>query len=120
MGKSKHRAYEKEDKDGEVSKLKERIRKLEKENNQLKSEIRTLESAFDKTKRFLKGSMNEFSVEDAIEAAKKDKTLKEMKTQYTNFCPKCGGEIRVDKLPFGSMVFCLNEECKHHELRRKE
>ena len=119
MGKSKHRTYNREEKDGELSKLKERIQKLERENRQLKSEIKTLESAFDKTKKFLKGSLEDFSVEDAIEAAKKDQTLKQMKTENNNKCCKCNGEVRIDRLSFGNMVFCLNEDCKFTELRKK-
>ena len=121
MKKHQRKMLDKESKDGEVGKLKERIKRLERENSQLRSEIKTLEGAFDKTKKFLKGSMDEFSVEEAIEAAKEEKTLKELKKEANSeCCSKCNGKVRIDRLAFGNMVFCLNEECKHTELRRNK
>lgn len=79
MGKSKHKDYTKEEKDGEVGKLKRRIRHLEHENHRLKSELRTYEKAFNKNVRFLKEKTGSLSVEDLIKGAEREMTLEAIK-----------------------------------------
>lgn len=79
MGKSKHKEYNKEDKDGEIGKLKKRVRHLEKENDRLKSELRTYESAFNKSVKFLKEKTENFSLDEMIKGAQQEMTLQEIK-----------------------------------------
>ena len=99
----------KEEKSAEVRKLKARNRKLETENKRLVSEIRTLEAAFQKNLKFLKGSTEDVSVEDLIEAAKEDKSLKEVKDEVIK-CPNCEAEIRPIATRFGKVIAC---KCGH-------
>ena len=112
MSKNKHKVFNKETKDNEVHKLKEVIKKKDREIKELRSQIVTYESAFKKTKDFLKENTDEFSVEQAIEAAKKNSNLKQMRNEYHNECSACGSDnVRVDKLSFGEIIICKNEDC---------
>lgn len=117
----------KEAKDGETDKLKRRIRRLElekkdltKENNKLKSELGTLELAFDETKKFLKDTMKDYSVEEAIERAKKThKRKKEEKKRKAakEVCPKCGNhEVKLIPSRAGTIIVC--GKCEHREVKK--
>jgi hypothetical protein len=102
--KQKKGAIVKQSKDGEVQKLKNRIKKLEKDKRILISKLNTAEKALEHSERFLKGSTEEFSVEELIDAANKSKTLKEVKDTK---CPKCGGsELKVMVTLFGTLSTC--------------
>lgn len=85
--KFKKGAKMKEDKSAEVTKLKKRIRSLEKKNKELISEIKTIENVLEKNLKFLKGSTEDVTLEDLIEATKKDTSLKEIKDSQN--CPIC-------------------------------
>lgn len=89
----KRRDTRKEAKSSEVSKLKSHIRRLEKQNRDLISEVKTMEKVLEKNMKFLKGSTEDCTVEDLIEAAKESKTLKEVQHEQT--CPKCGKKLTV-------------------------
>ena len=68
-------------KDGEVTRLRKVIKRLQAEKQKLISEVSTLTSAFDKNVKFLKGVTKDLSVKDLISAAKKDMNLKELQLQ---------------------------------------
>jgi ribosomal protein S20 len=120
LGKSKD--FVKEPKDGEVAKLKRHIHKLEKENNKLKSELKTYEKAFSKNITFLKEKTNDLSLEDLINGAKEDLTLKEIKkdTAYRFEdlkqrwkCFQCNeGVLRLMIIP-GNRYFRKCSMCSH-------
>lgn len=104
----------KEAKSGEVQKLKNRIKNLEKKNKILVQKLNTAERALEHSAKFLKGSTEEFSVEELIEAANDSKTLKEVKDTK---CPKCGGsELKVMETLFGELANC---PCGYNEKRLK-
>lgn len=84
MGKSKHKEHNVEAKDGEIGRLKRRIRHLEHENSRLKSELRTYDKAFDKTVRFMKEKTKNLSVEDLIKGAERELTLEAIKDDKTH------------------------------------
>lgn len=102
--KSKRGSVVKEEKSGEISKLKKRIRKLEKDKRELVSKLNTLEDVLERNMKFLKGSTEDVSVEDLIEAAKNSKTLKEVKDGKN--CPECGGKMAVIETRFGGIETC--------------
>jgi archaellum component FlaC len=103
--KVKKGAIVKEAKSAEVQKLKNRIKRLEKDKRELISKLNTLEAAFEKNIKFLKGSTEDVTVEDLIEAAKVNKSLKEVKAD--NQCPKCGSdELKTIKTLFGELDSC--------------
>jgi ribosomal protein S20 len=77
----KHKELNVEAKDGAIGKLKRHIYKLEKENAKLKSELRTYQRAFEKNITFLQEKTGDLSLEDLIEGAKEDLTLKEIKKE---------------------------------------
>lgn len=85
--KLKKGAKMKEAKNGEVSKLKKRIRNLEKKNRDLISQLNTTERALEKNLKFLKGSTDDVTLEDLLEAAKFEDSLVEVKELY--HCPEC-------------------------------
>jgi len=111
--KSKKGSIVKEAKSGEIQKLKNRIKRLEKDKRILISKLNTAEAALAGNNSFLKGSTEDFSVEDLIDAAKENKTLKEIKDD--KICPKCGAEdLKVMKTLFGVLESCM---CGHRKKR---
>lgn len=110
---------QKEEKDGEIKKLKNRIRRLQKENNKLKSELKTYDQYFKKTQNFVNEHTKEFSVFELIEAAKTQKNLKEMKMEkdIESVCPVCFSKnVKVDTLPFGKITIC--KDCSHTKIKK--
>jgi predicted nuclease with TOPRIM domain len=109
----------KEEKDGEVKRLKNALRRMERENNQLKAELKTLEVYFKKTQTFVKGYTEDNTVQELISAAKDGKTLKKMKDEQLaeKTCPQCGGDdFKVNTLPFGIMKLCNG--CKYVKVEK--
>ena len=95
----------KEPKSGEISKLKKRIRLLEKQKRELISKLNTAERVLEKNMKFLKGSTEDISVEELIEAAKEDKTLKEVKEDRV--CPSCSSEnYKIMSIRGGKIGIC--------------
>lgn len=112
MGKVKKGSVVRQAKDGEIQKLKNRIKKLEKEKSILVTKLNTAEAALANNIKFLKGSTEDLSVEDLIEAAKTSKNLREIREDE---CPKCkGSELKITKTLFGTLCFC---ECGYTEKR---
>lgn len=106
----------KEAKDGNEQKLKKRIKKLEKENKGLKSELNAYEQAFKKTTKFLRDNTDDISVEDLIQAAKSDTSLKKTKENKKE-CPKCFSKnVAIIESLAGTVISC--PDCEHRELRR--
>lgn len=64
-------------KDGEISRLRKIIRRLTSDKQKLLSELATIESAFERNLKFLKGVTKDLTVEELIDAAKKDLNLKQ-------------------------------------------
>jgi len=103
--KSKKGSIVKEAKSGEVQKLRNKIKRLEKDKRILISKLNTAEAALVGNANFLKGSTEDLSVEDLIEAAKENKTLKEVRDG--KICPSCGSEdLKVMKTLFGVLESC--------------
>lgn len=94
----------KEEKDGQAGRLNKRIRRLEKDKKELISKLRTAEAALEKNLKFLKGSTEDVTVEDLIEAAKNGDNLKELKEKKE--CPNCKKELTVFNTPFGNVETC--------------
>lgn len=108
-------------KDGELNKLKNRIKRLEKENNRLKSELKAYDQAFKKTTKFLKDHTDEISLEDLIEAAKDGKSLKEVEEvpNVQNLCPRCFSPIKkLQKSKVGEIVVCT--KCDYRTVVKDE
>lgn len=126
MGKGKHRAGYKEEKDGEIGKLKATIRRLTSDNKQLKSQLATYEQAFQRNITFLKGKTKDLTVEQLIAGAKKDQNLTEIEhTEEVTFkqmeekwkCHSCNtGIMKIIIVPRhdGKWYFrhCSNQACK--------
>jgi hypothetical protein len=71
----------KEEKDGEVKRLKNIIRRLESDKRKLLSEIKTLEEAFGKNIQFLKGKTDGLTIGELLNAAKKEQSLEEIEDE---------------------------------------
>jgi len=125
---AKNKDYHREDKDGEVAKLKRHIRHLEKENTRIKSELRTYEKAFFKNITFLKEKTKNLSLEDLLRGAEEELNLQQIKEEKVqNFedlqrkwkCFQCDqGVLKLIIVPSiggGSRYFrkCSNPKCNH-------
>ena len=70
----------------------------------------TAEKALERNMKFLKGSVEDVSVEELIAAAKEDKTLKEVKVEKV--CPNCGSKnLKVMNILGGKIEIC--PDCSH-------
>ncbi len=102
---SKKGSIVKESKTGEVQKLKNRIKRLERDKKILVSKLNSAEAALGCNVKFLKGSTEDLSVEELIEAAKDNKSLKNIRDDKT--CPNCGkDDLKVMKTLFGILETC--------------
>lgn len=102
----------KEAKDGQVQKLKNRIKNLEKKNKILVQKLNTAEKALEESAQYLRDHTEDISVEELIKAAKDKKTLKEVEDGRA--CPNCGSKA-YKSMPtlFGELKIC--QLCKHKE-----
>lgn len=106
----------KQEKDGNTQKLKNRIKRLEKENNNLRSEINSLEQAFKNTTKFLRDHTEHISLDELINAAKNGSSLKNVQDEQKvePVCPKCFSKnFIVVPTPFGEVRSC--GDCRHRE-----
>lgn len=78
---AKDKDYPKEEKSGEVRKLKSHIHYLENEIKKLKSELKTYDRVFSKQVTFIKEKSRGLSLEDMIIGAQNEMTLEEIKTE---------------------------------------
>jgi len=102
----------KEEKSGEVQRLKNRVRNLEKQNKMLVQKLNTAEAVINSNTAYLKNHTEDISVEELINAAKGKKTLKEI--EEGRACPVCGSKAyKTMKTPFGALRSCAL--CKHSE-----
>lgn len=99
-----------------IQKLKARSKKLEKENKKLKYECKTLEQAFKETSKYLKGQLQDYSLEEVLEAIKERKSLKREIKKLIIKCPDCGkGKISKTNIPnVGVLELC--DSCSHTEM----
>lgn len=97
MGK-KHRTYPDKERDSEVKRLRDALKRKDREVEKLKSELRTLEKAFEANIKFLKGKTAKLDLQELLSGAKKDMSIKEIEeTKVVNFkeleekwrCHKC-------------------------------
>jgi hypothetical protein len=98
-----------EAKDGQIEKLRNRIRKLTKQVDELKSEVRSYKSAWRDTGDFLRDHTENISLEKLVKAANGNKSLKDV--QEENQCPACLG-INVKLIPTnqeGRIVFLCSD-----------
>lgn len=115
----KDKDIRKEYKDGELNKLKRRVKRLESENKRLKSELNAYDQAFKKTTKFLKDNTDEISLEELVKAAKENKSLKEITPDETKQCPKCGSDIKKLQYPVGTVIVCENNNCDYRSMEKK-
>lgn len=108
----------KEAKDSEVQKLKNRIKRLEKENARLKSEIKTLEGFRDLTSDYIGGKLDNVPVEKVIRGIEKKQKLSKIQPDVIKeVCQKClKGELK--KVPFRNGVVIICGECQHRETKK--
>ena len=101
----------KEAKDGQTEKYKQRIKRLEKEVRELKSKNKTLEAAFEKTVKVLKGSVEDITVQELIDGANNGQSIKEVKEESKHEgenCPECSEELKIMPIRGGEIAVCGN------------
>ena len=106
----------KEPKSGELSKLKQRLRKLELENDRLKKEIKTLEGFKTVTSEYINKELDGIPVEKVIRGLEKHSKLKDLKEDIKPACKKClNTEVTLLGRPDGKrVVMCF--KCKTNEI----
>lgn len=126
MGKS-NKTCEKEEKSGEVGKLKKHIRHLENEITKLKSELRSYDKALSKNIMFLKERTKDLTLEDLIKGANAELNLQQIKkASFDNFdtmkkkwcCHLCSvGIMKFISFPKGETDYyfrkCSNPRCSN-------
>jgi predicted nuclease with TOPRIM domain len=107
-------------KDGELNKLKRRVKRLEKENQRLKSENNAFEQAFKKTTKFLEDHTEDISLEDLIQASKQDKNLRKVEKEHVeSLCPKCLNKLtQLPKSRVGVITVCKN--CEYRKVEKND
>jgi len=114
MSKNRRTYFHGEDGSKEREKTqKAKIKELEKEIKHLKSELKTYDRAFKKTKDFLRDNTADFTVEQTINAAKKNKSLKQLTVEIC-LCD----DIITLKAPFGTISFC--RKCNRKTIEKNE
>lgn len=97
MGK-KHLSYPEKERDSEIKRLRDALKRKEKEVIKLKSELRTLEKAFEANIKFLKGKTAKLDLQELLEGANKKQSVADIeKEKVLNFkdleekwrCHKC-------------------------------
>ena len=112
---TKQRNYPKEEKDGEIARLKKQIKRIKKEKEKLKSELRTLEAAFGITVDHIDGKLDGIPVEKVVKSAKKKSKLANVVKENTETCEKCGTEgMAVIKTPHNETHLC--KVCDHRKV----
>jgi seryl-tRNA synthetase len=112
---TKHKRYPKEERDGEIAKLKKQIKKLTKEKEILKSDIKTLERAFGTTIKHVDATLDGIPVEKVIRSAKKKSKLSEVVLENTEKCEKCGtAGMTIANIPHGILHLC--KLCNHRKV----
>ena len=101
------RNYDKEEKSGEIKKLKGIIKKLEHEITRLKSELRTYDRAFQKNIEFLKKGTDELSLEDLLNGAKNELNLKEIKEDKKYTMAELTAKWKCFKCPEGVLKLII-------------
>ncbi len=79
----------KEEKDGQIQRLKSRIRRLEKENDRLKQEVKTLEAYKNITNKYIDDELDGVPIEKVIRSVEKHHNLNEIVEEVKPACPNC-------------------------------
>lgn len=79
----------KEEKDSRIDRLRNRIRRLEKENERLKQEIKTLEAYRNITNKYIDEELDGIPVEKVIKSVEKHHNLKKVTDEVKPTCPMC-------------------------------
>ena len=105
MAKSKHRTYAEKERDGEIKRLKDALRRKDREIEKFKSELKTLEAAFQENIKFLKGKTAKLDLQELMRGAQKKQNVTEIEEEkQVTFqeleekwkCHKCGiGVMRL-------------------------
>lgn len=107
--------------DGEIQRLKRRIARLEKENQRLKSEIKTLEGFRDLTSEYIGGKLDNVPVEKVIKGIESKQKFDSIRPKdiIKEVCTKClKGELKRVPYRAGVIVICGN--CEHREIKKDE
>lgn len=101
MGKGKHKSYPEKQKDSEVTRLKAALKRKDKEMDKLKSELATLEKAFEANVKFLRGKTAKLDLQELLNGAKKEQSLKEIETEKVDTFKELEDRWRCHKCSVG-------------------
>ena len=107
MSKSKHRSYPDKERDGEIKRLKDALKRKDREIEKLKGELRTYEAAFHKNIQFLKGKTKDLSLQELLEGAKKEQTLKQIEVEKELKFTELQKKWKCHKCPDGVMKLIM-------------
>jgi ribosomal protein S20 len=75
---NKHRTYPEKERDSEVKRLRDALKRKDREIDKLKSELRTLEKAFEQNIKFLKGKTAKLDLKELLDGANNNQSVKEI------------------------------------------
>lgn len=108
----------KEEKDGQIQRLRIRIRRLERENDRLKQEVKTLEAYKNITNKYIDEELNGIPVEKVIRSVEKHHNLAQVKDEVKPVCPKClNKDMAILGRPDGVMHLC---KCGYKRIIKNE
>ncbi len=99
-----------------VQDLKDQVRKLVKENQRLKSELKTLDAAFNKTAGYLRDQTKDIPLKKLIKGSESFSTLTEIKNDLMT-CPKCNDKCKEIETLAGTLHLCPT--CQYRKMDRK-
>lgn len=108
----------KEEKDGQIQRLRNRVRRLERENERLKQEIKTLEAYRNITNKYIDDELDGIPVEKVIKSVEKHHNLAKVKDEIKPVCPMClNKSMTILGRPDGVMHMC---KCGYKKVIKNE
>lgn len=77
----KHLSYPEKERDGEIKRLRDALKRKDKEIIKLKSELKTLEKAFEANIKFLKGKTAKLDLQELLNGANKNQSVSEIQDE---------------------------------------
>lgn len=78
---NKHRTYPEKERDSEIKRLRDALKRKDRELEKMKSELKTLEKAFEANVKFLRGKTAKLDLQELMNGARKEQSLKEIETE---------------------------------------
>jgi hypothetical protein len=118
VGKNRHKSYPEKERDGEIKRLKEALKRKDREIEKFKSELKTLEAAFTENIKFLKGKTAKLDLQELLRGAKKYESLNEIENNKNITFKELEDKWKCHKCNIGVMrLIVFNRPDGKHYIR---